>query len=61
MKRQENWKKYITRSFNVYMMIRLRRMEWMEHVTSMRDMRYAYKILVGKPGWLRPLDGPRFR
>jgi hypothetical protein len=36
-------------------MIKLRGMRWVEHVVSMGEMRNAYKILVGKPEWKRPL------
>jgi hypothetical protein len=34
---------------NIRIMIRSRRMIWVGHVTRMREMRNAYKILVGKP------------
>jgi hypothetical protein len=31
------------------------------HVAHMREMRNAYRILVGKPEWKRPLGRPRRR
>jgi hypothetical protein len=34
---------------NLTRMIKWRRMDWEEHVTRVREMRNAYKILVGKP------------
>jgi hypothetical protein len=34
---------------NIIRMIESRRMKWMEHVTQMKQMRNAYKIVVGKP------------
>jgi len=34
-------------------------MIWAGHVARMREMRNAYKILVGKPEWKRPIGRPR--
>jgi hypothetical protein len=42
-------------------MIKSRGMRWTGHVTRMREMRNAYRILVGKPGGKRPLGRPRNR
>jgi hypothetical protein len=40
---------------NVIRFIKPRRMRWAGHVTRMRKMRNAYKILVGKPEGKSPL------
>jgi transposase len=40
-------------------MINSRRMRWAEHVARMREMRNAYRILVGKPEGDRLLGRPR--
>jgi hypothetical protein len=34
---------------------------WAVHVAREREMRYAYRILVEKPGGRRPLGRPRCR
>jgi len=36
-------------------------MKWVGHGACMVDMRNAYKILVGKPERMRPLERPRHR
>jgi hypothetical protein len=36
-------------------------MIWEEHVARMREKRYAYRLLVGKPEGRRPLGRPRRR
>jgi hypothetical protein len=38
-----------------------RRMRWADHVSSMGEMKNAYKILVGKPEGKRPLERPSRR
>jgi hypothetical protein len=38
-------------------MIKRRRMRWVGLVTGIREIRNAYKILVGKPERKRPLEG----
>jgi hypothetical protein len=40
-------------------MMKSRRMRWVGHVAHMREMRSAYKILVGRREWKRPLGRPR--
>jgi hypothetical protein len=46
---------------NITRMIKSRTMRWAVHVAHMKKMRNVYKILVGKPGWKRPLGRPRCR
>jgi hypothetical protein len=41
--------------------IKSRRINWVERVTRMGDMRNVYNILVGKPEGKRPLRRPRRR
>jgi len=36
-------------------------MRWTDYVVCMGEMRYAYKILVGKPDWKRQFGRPRCR
>jgi len=36
-------------------------MRWTDHVARMGEMRNAYKILIGKLEWMRPLVRPRRR
>jgi hypothetical protein len=38
---------------NVIRMIKSRRMRWTGHLAGMVETRNAYRILVGKPNWLR--------
>jgi hypothetical protein len=38
--------------------IKSRRMRWAGHVARMGEERKLYKVLVGKPGRKRPLEGP---
>jgi hypothetical protein len=42
-------------------MTKSRRMRWTTKVANMRDMRNAYRFLVRKPEWKRPLGRPRQR
>jgi hypothetical protein len=42
-------------------MMKSRRMRWAGHVARMGAKGNAYRILVGKPGGKRPLEGPRCR
>jgi hypothetical protein len=46
---------------DIIRVIRSRRMIWSGHVSLMKTMRNAYKILVGKPEGKRPLGRPRSR
>jgi len=46
---------------NVIRAIKSRKMRWVRQVARMREMRRAYKILVGKPEGKRPLGKPRPR
>jgi hypothetical protein len=41
------------------MVIKSRRVRWLEHVTYMREMRNAYRILVRELEGKRPLRKPR--
>jgi hypothetical protein len=40
---------------DIIRMIRSRRVRWVGLLPRMGEMRDAYKVLVGKPGWKRPL------
>jgi hypothetical protein len=40
---------------NIFWMIKLRRMRWVEHVVHMGERRDIYMLLVGKPEGKRPL------
>jgi hypothetical protein len=40
---------------NIFRVIKLRRMRWVEHVARMGAGRGAYRILVGRPEGRRPL------
>jgi hypothetical protein len=42
-------------------MIKSRTMRWAWHVARLREERNAYRILVGKPDGMRPLERPRHR
>ena len=46
---------------NVVRAIKLCRIRWAEHVAHMGERRVAYRVLVGKPEWRRPLGRPRYR
>jgi hypothetical protein len=46
---------------NIIRVIKVRRMRWACDVSSMGDMRNAYKILVGKPEGKSALGRPRRR
>jgi hypothetical protein len=35
------------------------RMRWAGHMARMEEKRNAYRVLVGKPEWKRPLGRPR--
>jgi hypothetical protein len=39
---------------NIIRMIKTRRMRWVEHITLTREIRNAFRILVGKPEGKRP-------
>jgi hypothetical protein len=41
--------------------IKSRRMRWAGHVACMGEKRNAYRVLVGKPGRMRPVGRPRHR
>jgi hypothetical protein len=43
------------------MVIKSRRMRWAEQVEFMWEITKAYKILVRKPEWKRPLGRPWYR
>jgi len=47
---------YVSR--NIIRVIKSRKIWWTEHVACMGEMRYAYKILVGKPEGKRPCGIP---
>jgi len=42
-------------------MIKTRRIRWTGHMTHMGMIRNAYKILVRKPEWKKPLGRPKRR
>jgi hypothetical protein len=42
-------------------MIKSKRMRWVGHVARVWEMRNAYKILVGRPEWNRPVGRTRDR
>jgi hypothetical protein len=44
---------------SIIRMIKSRRMRWTGHVTRMRVIMKAYRLLVGKPEGKRPLGRPR--
>jgi len=46
-------------SSNIFRVIKSRRMRWAVHVARMGNMRYAYRILVGKPEGKRSFGRPR--
>jgi hypothetical protein len=46
---------------NIIRVIKSRRMRWAGYVARMREKRYAYRILVGRPEGRRPLGRPRRR
>jgi hypothetical protein len=41
--------------------INLRRIRWAGHVAHMGEMRGVFRVLVGKPGGMRPLGRPKLR
>jgi hypothetical protein len=45
----------------IIMVIKSRRMRWVQHVTCMGQMRNKYKIMVEKPEGKRPFRRPRHR
>jgi hypothetical protein len=51
----------VSSSLNVVRIIKSRRIGWAGHAAHMREMRNAYKILVGKPEGRRQLGRPRCR
>jgi hypothetical protein len=44
---------------NIIMVIKSRRIRWVEYVAQMVEMRNAYSILAGKPEGKRPSERPR--
>jgi hypothetical protein len=46
-------------SQNIITMIKVRSIRWAGHVARIREIRNAYRILVGKPEWKRPLGRTR--
>ena len=46
---------------NIVLVIKSRRMRWAGNVARMKEMRDAYRVLVGKPEGKRPLGRPRRR
>jgi hypothetical protein len=46
---------------NITRMIKSRRLRWAGHLARMRERKYAYWALVGKPEGRRPLGRPRRR
>ena len=46
---------------NIIRLIKSRRMRLAEHVVRMVGRIGAYKILVGRPEWRKPLGRPRHR
>ena len=42
-------------SFNIFWMIKSRKMRWAAYVASMVERRDVYRVLVRKPGGKRPL------
>jgi hypothetical protein len=42
-------------------MIQKRKVRWVENVALMREMRNASRILIRKPGGIRPFGRPRRR
>jgi hypothetical protein len=49
------------RSDDIWEIIKLRRLGWAGHVSRVGEMRYVYKIVVGKPKRKRPLRRTRCR
>jgi hypothetical protein len=47
--------------YQIFKVIKSRRMKWEEHVVCVGEMRNAYEVSVGKPEGKRPLGGPRHR
>jgi len=48
-------------SANITRLLKPKRMGWIGQLVRMREMRNAYKILLGKPEGKRPLGRPRHR
>jgi hypothetical protein len=55
------WSSVIFTPPNIIEMTKSRRMRWMGHVVSMREVRNACNILVGKPEGKSPLGRPCHR
>jgi hypothetical protein len=47
--------------FEIYVIMKSRRMRWTGHVARMGEKENAYRLLVGKPEGKRPLGRPRRR
>jgi hypothetical protein len=48
-------------STSIIIIMKSRRMRWVEHIARMGEKRNAYKLLVGMPEGKRPLGSPRRR
>jgi hypothetical protein len=48
-------------SLNVIRVIKLRRMRCVGLVAHMVEMKYSYKIFIGKPEWKKPSRKPKCR
>jgi hypothetical protein len=48
-------------SYNIFRVIKSRRMRWAEHVARMGEGREVYRVLVERPEGKRPLGRPRRR
>jgi hypothetical protein len=55
------WRKLHSKEVHNLYSSNIFRMWWMRHVAYVEEMRYAYKILVGKPEGKRLLVRPRCR
>jgi hypothetical protein len=64
-KREEAGKNFLMRGFiilcftNIYTLIKSRRMSWADYVACMREVRNAYKILLGLGDWKKILGRSR--
>jgi hypothetical protein len=46
---------------NILLLIKSRRMKWVEHVARIGEGRSVYRVLVGKSGGKKPLGRPKRR